>query len=449
RKTADFRVDGTLSSTEQLALSHDLDHLATNIAMAMRDRQFTDPDVDVKQALLERRINQGVTSGRIDAREAQQLRQELNRIAAMKANYSSSGRGLNAEQKLSIAIELERLSARLDLYLPTAVSALPGIDEKQEEIARKILDAQSSGGLTSQALNELEYEFNRIAQVEKTYRADGNLSEAETLDLARDLDNLSARVDRSVGALAGPGPGHGPGAGTGHGPGAGAGYGPGAGAGYGPEAGTGYGPRPGRAVRVLKAEVQKMILDGLASGRLPVQAGSDLNRELDRIAARESEFRSDGALSDSEAGTLTTDLEALRARVDHDLSPLPNIEGRRQEIVAKIDSSLASGRLAAQAASELRQDLDRVASLETTFKSSEGRLDDQEMNTLDREYALVLSHLDRSQAPLPDVAGFKAQIERKINDGVASGKIASQQMTDFQQELDRIASVEQSFRASD
>jgi hypothetical protein len=78
----------------------------------------------------------------------------------------------------------------------TAASAQPGwtpINQRQAQLDQRIDQGVRHGDLNRREAHQLRVEFNRIAQLEARYRANG-LSPRERADLDRRFDRLSARI---------------------------------------------------------------------------------------------------------------------------------------------------------------------------------------------------------------------------------------------------------------
>lgn len=407
-KEAAFRVDGTLSQSEVLTLSVDLDKLSSDIDQKLRARVISDPGIDAKQAELATKINSLVSAGRISSVEAETMKQELARINTRKESFKSTGGGLTSDEILTLALELERLAAQINVYNPpTNSTQVKSIDERQAELRKAITDAQSSGKLTIMQAGELVQELDRIETLEATYRIDGVLADGEILTLARDLDALKTRVTNTTTTTTLPG------------------------------------------IDSRRDAIKKKLADAEAAGRLTPALATDLKMEMERIEQKERFYRADGTLNDTETLVLASDLDVLAARVEQSLTALPNVTDRKRELDTRLNESLASGRLSPQDADMARQDLARISQLEATFRASESMLSDQEVVSLNREYDAVKARLDRSMSPLPDVAAKRADLDKKLVAASSAGTLSTSAFADLKKELDRIASVEASFRSSD
>lgn len=399
-----------LSSTQTLELALDLDRLSSALESQLKARTGEDFKFADRTRELSVRIGDLVAAGRISSTDADSYRQELNRIGSRQVSMTSSGRLLTTEDQLSLALDLERLNSKLERFTATSAGAstgAPGINEMQRSLSEKIVAGQSSGQLDAQELSVLKQEFDRIATVEASYRADGALSDNETLALAGELEKLNKRIDCSLTQA------------------------------------------PINTLASRQARVQAKLDQARANQRISEAIYQDLRTELERVAARERLYKADGQLSDSETLSLANDLEQINGRLQQSLTALPDLNSKKDKLAKQIEDALASGRLTADQADDFRRDLARANRLESAMSSGNRQYSDQQVLAIVREYDDVSSRLEKAMTPLPNIAGKQLAITTKLNGAEASGALNSNQLSDLKKEFARISSVENSFRNSD
>ncbi|MBZ0188145.1 MAG: S-layer homology domain-containing protein, partial [Candidatus Obscuribacterales bacterium] len=127
---------------------------------------------------------------------------------------------------------------------------------------------------------------------------------------------------------------------------------------------------------------------------------------------------------------------------------LPNLTEKRAEVEKKLNEALASGRLDPAKLNDFKQDLNRIAFLESTFKSNDGQIDDREAVALSKEF----DNLDKAMAatvqPLPDIDKLQADIKKKLLDARAAGKLSASNAATLESDFNRIDGIEKSFRSS-
>jgi hypothetical protein len=404
-----LRADGALSANDLLALSLDLDKLSANIEQSLRTRTISDPGIESKKVELKKRIDDLAAAGRITAQQADLFNQDLNKVIAREASFKASGNILDNDEKLALGIDLEWLKSQLDRLQPESIpTAVKGIDEQQAEIAKAINDAKAAGKLTVQDASDLMQEYARIESLEAMFRADSKLSDSEILTLSRDLQGLSKAVTDSTGKVQVPG------------------------------------------LEERKIALKKKIVDGQAAGRFkPESLATDFLNEFSRLEAKEQFYKADGSLNDMETLVIADDVEALSTKVESSLSALPNVAQQKDTIERNLNDALASGRLDPAKADEIRQDLQRIAYLDNTFRGNDGVLDERETVALNKEYNNLQARLNRELPALPNIDTLQSEIEKKLADGQSSGSIDAATAASIKKEFDRIASVESSFRSSE
>jgi hypothetical protein len=69
-------------------------------------------NVNQRQAVVERRIDQGMRSGQLNRREAVRLRTEYRQIAQLENRYRRSGGGLSMQERRDLDHRIDLLMAR-------------------------------------------------------------------------------------------------------------------------------------------------------------------------------------------------------------------------------------------------------------------------------------------------------------------------------------------------
>jgi len=419
-KEASYKAAGALSGTQTLELALELDRLSSSLENQLKARTGGDMDLVARGKELNLRINDLATSGRISPTDADLYRQELTRIASRNAAMTANGRVLTTEDQLSQALDLEKLNSRLEHF--TAVSnggsngggLTPGIKDIERQVSERIVAAQGSGKLDAQAVSVLRQEYDRISAQEASFRVGGALSDSQTLTLADELQRLNKNIDRSLAQAANPV----------------------------------AGANNGDSLAERRSRVASQLEAARNNQRISEDVYGRLRSQLETVAANERLYRADGVLTDSETLSLANDLDQVNQDLRRSMTPLPNVGDKRASLEKRVEEGIASGRLTPAQADDLRADLARAAQLEAAMRGGNGQFTDQQVVALDREYQSVAAKLDRSITPLPNVSNREAALNKRLNDAEASGSLGSSQIVDLRKELDRISSVEASFRAS-
>ncbi len=415
---ADLRAsDGQLTYEEALTLSLGLDKLQQRIEAKLGVRRFAMPDIDARQAEIDRRHSEGTASGRLTAEESRQLKAEFNRIAQQEASFRQSENRLGFEEALQVALDLEKLGHAVETEMNDTELAWSGLSTKKAEISRKIADGIATGRLTAQGADELKFDCDRITRIEAAFKADGALGAEESLTLATDLDRLSRNVERQLSDRRAQWSG----------------------------------------IDARQEDLDRRMATGLATGRLTVQEARDLRGEFDRINQKKLDLRaSEGTLTFEESLALALDLDRLSSQLEGRLHESrvawSGIDARQIELNKQLAESVATGRLTPHEARQLRQQFVRIAEAEDKFRTSDGVLTYEESLMLALDLDRLSATLDRqlrdAHVAWPGVDQQQAILETRISEGISSGKLTGREAADIKRDLERIKSVKQAFASS-
>ncbi|HEY9868763.1 MAG TPA: hypothetical protein V6D08_06325, partial [Candidatus Obscuribacterales bacterium] len=163
---------------------------------------------------------------------------------------------------------------------------LPGavmdVSARRVQLERRLVDAVAAGRLSSAEAAEFRRELEQVAKSEAEFRASGGtLSLWESLNLTLSLDRISKAMEARMGER---------------------------------QVATGD-------IDQRQAEIDRLIADAVASGRLTAYEAEDFKSEAARIAAQEAQFRaSDGTLDQGEQLQLALDLDRLNRRIEERMS---------------------------------------------------------------------------------------------------------------------------------
>ena len=140
----------TLSIADTIRYMLELDALSKRLTRTVHDRQVSLTSIDEKKSELEARIAEGVKDGKIDPEEEKSLRAEYSRIVSVEALLRKLDRPLTAEEQLSLALSLEKLSGQIeaDMQDKASVLTLEAIETRRTD-ADKLLAKSLSDGLVT------------------------------------------------------------------------------------------------------------------------------------------------------------------------------------------------------------------------------------------------------------------------------------------------------------
>jgi hypothetical protein len=119
---------------------------------------------------------------------------------------------------------------------------------------------------------------------------------------------------------------------------------------------------------------------------------------------------------------------------------------------SKIANALAAGRLTIPQAQELRAHIDQVLQDKAAFSKTDGQLSYSEDVALALETDRLNRLLDRTVAASPasaDISSRRTQLEKRLKDAIAAGKLKAADAQPLMDDLDRLAQTEANFRSSD
>jgi hypothetical protein len=145
-----------------------------------------------RQAMVNDRIDAGLSRGEITAGQARLMRADLAALVSLEGRYRYGG--LSGREKL----DLDRRFALIDDQIRLAMRegaevTWVAMEDRKVDLDARIDAGVRSGQLTSAEAQALRDDFDAIASVEADYRVDG-LSPSERADLTRRFDDLSARI---------------------------------------------------------------------------------------------------------------------------------------------------------------------------------------------------------------------------------------------------------------
>lgn len=168
------------------------------LAIAAPASAQTWQSINQRQANLDARIDAGVRSGSLTAREAAQLRAEFNDIARLETRYRASY-GLSASERADLDRRFDALSQRIRYEnndwqnRPGRNDAWMPINQRERRLESRIDAGRRDGSLSRTEASRLRAEFRDLSQLEQRYRRNG-LSNNERRELDRRYDRLEARV---------------------------------------------------------------------------------------------------------------------------------------------------------------------------------------------------------------------------------------------------------------
>ncbi|HNB18253.1 MAG TPA: hypothetical protein PLC15_22890, partial [Candidatus Obscuribacter sp.] len=159
---AGYRASGKLSIWQKTRLSLELDVISSNLERTMGTRKEVGlTDLAGKETELASRLSAALSSGRLTNLEVSGLSQELEAIKNKENLYKQAG-ALNNTQTLEIALDLDKLSSKLEAQLKARTGADVNYSARRGELRTRLKDLLTAGRISQTEADTYNQELNRI-----------------------------------------------------------------------------------------------------------------------------------------------------------------------------------------------------------------------------------------------------------------------------------------------
>jgi hypothetical protein len=404
-----------LTGKSALNIALQLAQLNVKLHHSLKDRIVKAPDLDQLQARLSNTIIDSVEGGKLDYRSV--LSDKLNHITELKEAYSKAPGGLDDRAKLAIGDEIEhaiaevKAAARHDQTEPPET-----LDMRLTQLSQDIDAAAFSGALATDRSAQYHAAVDTVCSDLVTARKDGSTAQ-KSLAIANDISSLRDQFDDEV-----------------------------------------------RDTATLPLHLVPRIRDlagrvgrALADGRLSLHEASELIAQLDHAGERlASAASTQGGLSHGEGLQMDYVLQSMSERLESALADRPFAPAQPLKLSIRVDTKLAnrlsSGKLSVEQAEKLHSAFNTIVDDSNAFEKSDNKLSYPEALALNLEWNQLDKMVDNT-APatkgLADINTRRAELEKRINDAVASGKLSHKDALTLATDLDHIAQSEADFRVTD
>ncbi|MBP9092784.1 hypothetical protein KBI23_17305 [bacterium] len=413
--------NGQISITDNIRLVLELDRLSQRLTRTVHDRQFSLTAIDVRESEVARRIEEGIKSGKLTDSEAAELKAEYKRINDRQDQLRKLARPLTAEEQLTIALDIEKLSGQVESQLyDSEVASQSGsttsrVSKRESEVDSDIASALSTGLITLTEAQVYKQQLDRVTDKEKNFKAlsGGDIDPLQTQNLLVELEQLSGSLARST-----------------------------------------YEKKPvWSGVHGTVAELKKSIDEAKAASRLDPSDEDSLTKE---IAAIDAKRLSSGATAQSTMEIVVAlnqfSSKLARSVKDRDIAYIPDLDKRKAEINKRIAEGVVSGRLTLDESNTAIAEFNRITALQNTYKAVDGVIDEREKLTLALELERLSTKVEKdirdNQFATKPIQVLKEDADRTIASGTLSGKLSAQEVQALRAELIRINTFESSKIAS-
>lgn len=420
---AKMRALGGLPAVKESATALDLaiglQQLSAKIDKALKDRTMALADIDSLYKAIDQRIGDSLITGRLNLDEGRSVSDRLTQVATMRDQYKNSDGVLTPRELWQVAYELQDTATDLEELIHDHPALFPGLEVRRAQIDELVNEGLSSGRFTLAEAESIRSLMTNNQDMEKALRSTNpGFSAQQAVELVMGLERQHERLERQLRER----------------------------------------QIPSSDLVAQQGLVERKIARFFSLGYLTPAETETLRHQYNAIVSSLRHMRgAHGGLSYGERLAFMYGFERLAATVERSARtvplPLPNVAVRQKEVEHKIGSALASGRLPVQEALDLKSLLDQLSNTTLRSRSSGGGLSYPEaliavvdVERLGRRVDLRIAALKQ---PLPDIDTRQTQLERRIQEASASGKLNAAQAAGLRSELDRIAEGEVAFRLSD
>jgi len=220
------------------------------------------------------------------------------------------------------------------------------------------------------------------------------------------------------------------------------------------------------SIAARDTQITNRIIDAINANKLSTIDTQNLKSQLDRIKSMEAGYRANragGQLDAIETATLNAELNKVENSLNQ-MVGLPTNTTFGASVTTNVDSSdaamadikqritrnLSSGRLTVEEARSLTNQYNRVISDRNSYKL-DGVLTADETNSLNQaveDLKRSIAANNRDTQAWPGIDGQQAAQAKRIDDGIASGKVSRSEFEQLKAESNRIANQESAARAN-
>jgi len=414
-----YASDGNINDNETLKLALALDNLSGRLEETMHDRQYQLPNIDKLQAELEKRIGEGIASGKLDAKEADQLKQDFKDIADREARIKRFGRPLTSVETLELALDLEKLAQSIDKFSTTSASVSPDYSKRKERVEQRIARGLVSGKLTLAEAYQLKEQLAELDEREKQWvKSDGTLSPTEQKALTVDLEKLASGVERRLVDTT----------------------------------------KFWAGINERLDTIDRRIAAARTKGRLTESEATSLVDDWKRISNKWSSYQrtdDEGVYPLNESLAVATSIERLNQRLSDSLHDrtveTPQLEALKDTVDDRISFGLVNGKLSVADGKRFIDEYDGVVAKQMGYQSTGNELKDRERLLVALEFQQLMAKVERAihdSVANSTLNEQKTQISEQLNEGIASGKLTDEEANYLKSELARVKALETNYKGS-
>lgn len=207
-----------------------------------------------------------------------------------------------------------------------------------------------------------------------------------------------------------------------------------------------------------RTQMETEINTAVAGGKISAAQANDFRTELARITTEINTAKATGkrlgvTQSINFSNQINLLANSLGEAIQNKISTLPDVDAMQAQLKTQIDTALQAGQISAATATELKDDLNRIATMEAAYKVDTGAtLTPRQLELLGERLNVVKGKVDQQikigQSAIPALNERRNAIDTKITQAVGAGKMTAGEAATFRTELTSIAAQQTSFQGS-
>ncbi len=225
-------------------------------------------------------------------------------------------------------------------------------------------------------------------------------------------------------------------------------------------------------ITLRESQITNRIIENINANKLSTAETQNLKAQLDRVKSMELNYRANGQLGPIEYASLNAELSKVETNLNQLLGTsggggntygggttyggtvtanIGDIDGTFNDLKQRITRNLSSGRLTIEEAQSLKNEYDHAWNDKNQFKNNDGVITASEADNLNQSLDALkrnLANNSRDVQAWPGIDGQQAAETKRLEDGIASGRITRREYDQLKTESDRIANFEATARGN-
>ncbi len=409
----EMQKSGRADREALIALGVSAEQIANTVARLLEPPM----SVDARLAKIDHRLGMALDGGELTPMETMQLKEDLDALIAARA---ASGTASNTSEVLpALKLDLARLESRLDRQLHSPGRVWTGMTAILTNIGARDKAAAAAKRLTEEEAKSISDDLQKLStRKQQLESSPGGINSAQALELAEDIERLSARLEKTMKDrdMAVP------------------------------------------EIDALTKAINNRIAEATMAGDISSGEARSAVLNLGEInSLKERHKISDNSLSNREIFNIAFELERLSTNMEEEMhghAPFfPGVDNRRGQIEALIEEGISSGRLNTAEAMLLKTSLAETATLEKQYRSDSMGLTAEKaleiVGNLEREWQDLDRQLREQAVMTSDLVSLQGNVEKKLRQGFSYGLLTVAEVETLRSSYDNVVDAFNHWRAND